>query len=166
PRKPVIVPPKLLYTPPVRPLPVAATSTAEPTAEPDAPTGDAATGEQAMASEVLLKVTIAKDGSVSDAEVVTSGGPELDARALSDVKQFVFTPAQRDGVAIPAVISYLYRLDAPAVTNEGAEGAVTELEPAATTGMLEGRLLIAGPEVPLAGTLVRITDSVGAVREA
>lgn len=165
PRKPVIVPPKLLYTPPVRPLPVAATSTAEPTAEPDAPTGDAATGEQTAASEVLLKVTISKDGAVSDAEVVTSGGPELDARALSDVKQFVFTPAQRDGVAIPAVISYLYRLDAVEGTDDGV-GVATELEPAANTGILEGRLLIAGPDVPLAGTLVRITDSVGAVREA
>src|SRR5690606_1700249 len=163
PRKPVIVPPKLLYTPPVRPLPVAATSTAEPTAEPDAPTGDAATGEQTAASEVLLKVTISKDGAVSDAEVVTSGGPELDARALSDVKQFVFTPAQRDGVAIPAVISYLYRLDAVEGTDDGV-GVATELEPAANTGILEGRLLIAGPDVPLAGTLVRITDSVGAVR--
>lgn len=152
PPKPVIVPPKLVYAPEPKPL-----------APPPAPAdGGPVT---AAPSEVLLKVTIAKDGSVSAAEVVTSAGPELDAQALSEAKQFVFTPAQRDGVAIPAAISYLYRANATPGSAQGAAEA-EPVEASATTGILEGRLLIAGPDVPLAGTLIKITDASGAVREA
>lgn len=152
PRKPVIVPPKLLYAP-----------APKPSAPPVSP--DATAAEPQPSPEVLLKVTIAKDGSVDNAEVVTSGGLALDQQALSDAKQFVFTPAQRDGVAIPAAISYLYRVDS-ALSAASEEPSDPALDAAANTGILEGRLVIAGPDVPLAGTLVTITDGAGTVREA
>lgn len=166
PRKPVIVPPKLLYAPLAK-YPKATTPNPAPTNA--APTGDAPADAVPSASppapEVLFKVTIGKDGSVTAAEVVQSAGPEFDAAAREAVERFVFTPAQRDGVAIPVAISYLYRFeDTPAAAEQSAASA--EPEPTATTGVLEGRLLIAGPDIPLAGTLVKVTDSAGVVREA
>lgn len=119
-----------------------------------------------QAAEVLLKVTISRDGAVSDAVVTTSAGAEFDAAAVSAVKRFVFTPAQRDGVAVPVAISYLYRFDTAEAAQGGASQATeTEELSAAAAGILEGRILIAGPDIPLAGTLVKIADAEGSVRE-
>lgn len=144
-RKPVIVPPRLIYAP-----------------EAKYPPEALAAGQKA---EVLFKVTIGKDGTVTEASVVESAGAAFDEAASEAVKRFVFTPTQRDGVAVPVAISYLYKFETdgpidPAATEQGQPEP-----PSATTGMLEGRLLIAGPEVPLAGTVVKLTDAAGAVRE-
>lgn len=143
-QRPVIVPPRLLYAP-----------------EAKYPSEALAAGQKA---EVLFKVTITKEGSVSDVEVVESGGTAFDEAAAAAVRRFVFTPAQRDGVALPVAISYLYKFETDGPVTEVAAAAESEA-PSATTGVLEGRLLIAGPDVPLAGTLVRVTDSAGTVRE-
>jgi TonB family protein len=139
---PVVVPPKLIYTP----------VTVYPEGAPRAP------------AEVLLKVTIAKTGAVTAAEVVTSAGEALDAAAVAAAQQFVFTPAVRDGVPLPAAISYLYKFEpevaapSPALPPSATSG---ELPVATGPGALEGQLLIAGAEVPLSGTLVVIVDASG-----
>lgn len=55
---------------------------------------------------VLLAVTVAPSGKVTDPEVVESAGEPFDSRALELITRFSFTPAQKDGEAIAARIQY------------------------------------------------------------
>lgn len=57
---------------------------------------------------VVLKLTIAIDGSVSDAEVVTAAGQGFDEAAQIAAKQCRFSPALRDGVPVAARILLQY----------------------------------------------------------
>src|SRR5690606_19524587 len=112
-------------------------------------------------ADVLLKVTVGSDGAVSDAEVVESVGDGFDEAATAAVERFVFTPAQRNGRSIAAVTSYLYRFRLPTPAEPEASTdeltASTAPSPVAAVGLLEGRVLVTGPEVPLAGAVVRVT---------
>ena len=62
---------------------------------------------------VTLEVDIGPDGKVMDARVAKSAGEAFDASALAAAKQFVFTPAEIDGVPTAVRISFslefLYR---------------------------------------------------------
>src|SRR5947208_10403583 len=51
---------------------------------------------------VDLELTIAADGTLTDAKVVGSAGDNLDAAALEAVKQFSFDPARKGDKPIPA----------------------------------------------------------------
>ena len=53
---------------------------------------------------VVLTVTVEADGRVGDIAVSASGGPDLDAAAITAVRQWQFTPARQDGAPIPARI--------------------------------------------------------------
>jgi iron complex outermembrane recepter protein len=55
---------------------------------------------ETTSTRVILLVTIAADGSVSDVQVEESGGPAFDVRAISVVRTWRYEPARRDGVAI------------------------------------------------------------------
>ncbi len=57
---------------------------------------------------VKLQVAISATGTVDELAVVESGGPAFDAAALAAVKQFVFSPAEIDGVPAPVKIVYAY----------------------------------------------------------
>ncbi|HYP87782.1 MAG TPA: TonB family protein, partial [Polyangiaceae bacterium] len=59
---------------------------------------------------VALLVTVTKDGTVAEARVAEAGDPALDAAALEVVSHWTFTPATRDGQAIPARIRVLVPL--------------------------------------------------------
>jgi TonB family protein len=61
-----------------------------------------------VTAQVLLSVEIAEDGKVGEVAVVTPAGPDFDAAALAAVKQFVFEPAEVDGVPAPVKIMYRY----------------------------------------------------------
>jgi TonB family protein len=138
------VPPKLVYAPEVR--------------YPD--------GESQVPAEVVLKITVARSGKVSAAEVVSSAGLALDSAAMLATEQFVFTPAMRNGVALPAAITYSYKFQPPSAAPDMSSPPVDgEAGDAVTTGALEGRLLIAGAEVALSGVLVTITDISGKQQE-
>lgn len=123
---------------------------------------DAAYPPQALAAgleaDVVLKLVVGVDGSVQSAEVVEPVGNGFDEAAVAAAQQFVFTPAQRDGQPIAVAIEYVYRFTAPEV-----ETVVQDAAPP-TTGNLEGQVLIAGAEVPLAGATIRI-DAAGAPAE-
>jgi TonB family protein len=62
-----------------------------------------------ITARVVLSIEISETGSVGAVEVVTSAGPDFDAAALAAVRQFVFEPAEQDGVPIPVKIQYAYR---------------------------------------------------------
>ena len=62
---------------------------------------------------VRLYVTVGVDGKVAKVEVAkTSGHKDLDAAALAAVKQFIYTPAKVNGVAVAAkiVVAYPFKL--------------------------------------------------------
>ncbi len=55
-------------------------------------------------SNVVLFVTVEKDGSVSDAKVAESGGDDFDNAALEAVKRWRFAPAIKEGQPVRARI--------------------------------------------------------------
>lgn len=71
---------------------------------------------------VPLRVTVASDGSLVDAEVETSIDATFDAAALAAAKKYVFRPATRDGVPVAAKVRVAVRFQAaqPAVVPPAA----------------------------------------------
>jgi len=69
------------------------------------PEAERAAGRQA---EVVLSIVIGADGTVTEAEIVTSAGADFDAAALAAVRQFVFRPAELDGVPAAVRVEYRY----------------------------------------------------------
>lgn len=70
------------------------------------PPAEKAAGKTAS---VTLRITIAKDGKVTDAVVAESAGQAFDEAAVAAVRQFVFEPAEVNGA--PSAIRILYRYD-------------------------------------------------------
>ena len=58
---------------------------------------------------VVMQLTVAADGSVTDATVTQSGGAAFDPLAVAAARQFTFTPATVDGQATTVRIVYRYR---------------------------------------------------------
>ena len=104
----------LLAAPVVHAQPVAPQAVPPPTAPP-IPTTPALTAPVVIShvdavypenaehkhADVVLRVTIDKDGKVDSVDVLQSGGKELDEAAVVAMRQWVFKPATRDGVADP-----------------------------------------------------------------
>ena len=76
-----------------------------PRLEKSAPAVDPRTGE-APRVDVELELDVDRDGKVTDARVIRSGGDALDAAALESARGFGFVPAMRDGAPIAARIRY------------------------------------------------------------
>jgi TonB family protein len=89
--QPVLVPPALQGEPP-------------PAVYPEGASG---------AASVELELTIDAQGAISDVSVTQSAGAPFDDAALSYARALAFTPAQRDGVAIAAVIAFRVELTPP-----------------------------------------------------
>jgi TonB family protein len=62
-----------------------------------------------LESDVTLRIEVDPGGSVTKAEIIKSGGSGFDEEALKAVKQSRFEPAQRDGQAVAAEFTYVYR---------------------------------------------------------
>ena len=62
-----------------------------------------------LESDVTLRITIDSKGTVTDAEIIKSGGAGFDDEALKAVKQARFEPAQNDGQNVPGEFTYVYR---------------------------------------------------------
>ncbi len=104
--------------------------------------------------EVVLRLTIDEGGGVTDAAVVTSGGPGFDEAAVGAARQFVFSPATRGGVPVPVVLDFSYRFAlAPAP-------AAPEAAPAAESPVrIDGVVRQMGTGRPLADVLVAAGDT-------
>src|SRR6187402_4014725 len=59
-----------------------------------------------LQADVLLKLTVDREGNVTKAEVSTPVGNGFDEAAKAAALKFKFTPATRDGAPIPVVIPY------------------------------------------------------------
>jgi TonB family protein len=80
---------------------------------------------------VGLEITIGTDGRVTNASVVESANPELDAAALDAVKQFEFEPARRGDqpVAVTIRYRYVFAKATPEPATESEKPALPEPEP-------------------------------------
>ncbi len=97
--------------------------------------------------EVLLRLNIDEQGSVTAAEVVKSGGEAFDPLALEATKKFTFEPATRDGAPIRVRILFKYEFKPPKpVPKEPIENVV-------------GRVYQRWEKRPLAGVKVEIVGS-------
>ena len=62
-----------------------------------------------LESDVILRIEVDPQGTVTKAEIIKSGGGGFDEEALKAVKQSRFEPAQRDGQNVPAEFTFVYR---------------------------------------------------------
>ncbi|MBM4358242.1 MAG: TonB-dependent receptor [Deltaproteobacteria bacterium] len=95
---------------------------------------------------VRLKVTIDAAGSVVGASVVEGLGYGLDESALAAAKKLTFIPAKRNGKPFKATITYQFDFTLKE----------KPVEPVRTDGALEGTLLAANDEAPIASATVRV----------
>src|SRR5438132_4701721 len=79
--------------------------------------------------KVVVRVTVATDGTVVDPEIVESGGPAFDAAVLDAVRRWKFRPALRGDVPVPSRIRIPFLFVPPA-----AAGAAASLD-AGVTGL-------------------------------
>ncbi len=101
--------------------------------------------------DVILKLTIDKDGNVTEAEVLEPAGHGFDEAARQAALKFKFKPATRDGVPLAVKIPYRYRFAFKPVT------PAQVAPPTPTTGEIGGTLKVDGDESPLAGATVVVT---------
>lgn len=119
----------------------------------DAPYPKAAE-EAGLTADVLLKLRVEADGTVSEVEVMEPAGHGFDEAATEAARKFIFSPARVNGRAVPVKIPFRYSFTL-------SEHEVEAPEPAPTTGDLVGRLQIAGADVPLAGASIELEDAQG-----
>jgi TonB family protein len=115
---------------------------------------------QGLSARVQLELVIAVDGSVTEAKVVKAAGHGFDESALTAAHQLKFKPAARNGTPVPARVSFEYVFEWRAPNAPAAEIAAAgppELGPA----HLEGRVLNADDDNPLAGVEILATDAAG-----
>src|SRR6187551_3437766 len=112
-----------------------------------------------LQADVLLKLTVDREGNVTKADVPTPVGNGFDEAAKGAALKFKFTPATRDGVPIPVVIPYRYSF-----TLTPKPVAETP-PPAPTTGNLLGGVRLAESNNALAGATVTVTLADGTQRQ-
>ncbi|HEY6080378.1 MAG TPA: TonB-dependent receptor [Polyangiaceae bacterium] len=102
--------------------------------------------EQAgLEGNVVLKLTVDKQGNVTAAEVLEPAGHGFDEAAQAAALKFKFKPATRDGVPFAVKIKYGYAFTLKEVVAPA---------PPPTSGELGGKLFIGGSKAPLAGAEV------------
>jgi TonB family protein len=104
--------------------------------------------------DVLL--TLDETGAVSDVELVESAGDQADAAVLSAASRLLFSPAMRDGVAVPARIRFRF----VAVTDELEPDASDASDASDTPADPAGR---PASESAQATQAVRVTPASGSV---
>ena len=116
--------------------------------------------EKNIQGDVILELTIGKDGAVSEAKAVEGLGHGLDEAAEAAALEFVFEPATRDGKPIPVKIRYKYSFTlTPEETPE--DPANSGEPPPPPPGNIGGVLRIAGTKSPLVGAQIKIKGPEG-----
>ncbi|HKY41187.1 MAG TPA: TonB-dependent receptor [Polyangiaceae bacterium] len=116
---------------------------------------------------VVLKLTVDKEGNVTEATVLEPAGHGFDEAAQAAALKFKFKPATRDGVPFAVKIKYSYDFTLKVVE--------APPPPPPTRGELDGKLLIEDTQTPLVGAEVVLTgpngrelratsDAVGAIK--
>jgi len=122
--------------------------------EPEYPPEALAKG---IEGEVIVKLTIDRDGKVIAASIDTPAGHGFDEAALVAAKRVRFSPARRaDGTPFKAIIRFRVGFTAK------VEPPPRKIPDKPKTGALAGKVLIQGLDEALAGATLRIVDSKGA----
>jgi iron complex outermembrane receptor protein len=95
-------------------------------------------------TDVVLTVTVDADGHVSNVEVTSSGGDDVDQAAELAVRQWTFVPAKRDGRPIASRIRVPFHFAPPAPAPEVIES------PPPTEHELPPQPAVSGPPAPRA----------------
>ncbi len=118
---------------------------------------------QGLEAQVRLLVTISETGAVSEAQVVEPVGHGFDEAALEAVRQFVFSPAEVDGVPAPVQVEYLYHFalaPPPEVPDdagmEAGDAGAGEVD--GPTGLLMGEVVARGSRRRVPAATVRCGD--------
>jgi TonB family protein len=115
---------------------------------------------------VVLELDIDKTGRVTRAAVLEPGGHGFDEAALEAARDLVFEPARwADGTPFSARIRYRYTFTLkPQAPAGAAPGSSTPQEEPERAEPLQGVVLTAGDEAPIAGASVTATDEAGRER--
>src|SRR6266851_1057946 len=108
--------------------------------------------QRGLTAVVQMLVTIAADGSVSDAAVVQPVGDGFDEAALEAVRQFRFSPGEVDGAPSPVQIEYLYHF-----TLEARSPAPAPPPPAQS--VLRGQLISRGSRARVQGAGIHCANA-------
>jgi TonB family protein len=112
---------------------------------------------QGLQADVLLKLTVDKDGRVTEAVVIEPAGHGFDEAARDAALRFRFKPGTRDGQPIAVKIPYKYSF----TLTEVEKPAPVE---APTTGNLTGLIRLSEGDAPVAGADVVVTLPDGSAR--
>jgi TonB family protein len=112
---------------------------------------------QGLEANVVLKLTIDKEGHVTQAEVLEPAGHGFDEAARDAALKFRFKPATRDGQPFAVKIPYRYSFTLTKVEKP-------ELVAAPTTGNLTGLIRLAETDEPVAGADIIVTFPDGSER--
>src|SRR6202158_6299925 len=108
--------------------------------------------QRGLTAVVHMLVTIAADGSVSDAAVVRPVGDGFDEAALDAVRQFRFSPGEVDGAPAPVQVEYLYHFTLEAHREEPPPLPRAQ-------GLLRGQLISRGSRARVPGASVHCANA-------
>ena len=100
-----------------------------------------------ITAHVVLSIEIGDDGKVGNVEVVEGAGDDFDRAAVAAARQFVFTPAESNGQAIPVKITYRYEFT-----------IVTKMVSTGPQVNFDGVVLDRFKKEPLPGVVVKIRE--------
>ncbi|HYZ88210.1 MAG TPA: energy transducer TonB, partial [Myxococcales bacterium] len=83
---------------------------AETKVHPVYPPDELASGKRVT---VLVRVTVGVDGSVSNPEIIESGGPQFDAAVLNAIRQWKFRPAMQGNAPVAVRVRIPFRFAPP-----------------------------------------------------
>lgn len=106
-----------------------------------------------LTADVLLRLRVEADGSVSEVEVLGPAGHGFDEAAVVAARQFKFSPALVNGKPVAVKIPFRYSFT---LSEKLVEQPVTP-----TQGELGGKLQVAGAETPLVGARITLRDAAG-----
>lgn len=116
-------------------------------------------GPEGPLATVRLELTVEADGSVSDALVIEASHEGFGEAAVQAARSLRFRPALVNGQARKVKIGFEYQFEPPESIT--AEPAPTSDAPEVTWGDLEGSVFISGPDKPLPGVDVLVSDPLG-----
>jgi TonB family protein len=106
-----------------------------------------------LTADVLLRLRVEADGSVSEVDVLQPAGHGFDEAAVQAARRFVFSPALVNGKPVAVKIPFKYSFTL-------SEKLVEREQVAPTTGELAGKIQVAGAETPLVGARITLRSSV------
>ncbi|MCB9622581.1 MAG: TonB-dependent receptor [Sandaracinus sp.] len=113
---------------------------------------------EGLEGRVLVAITIAADGAVTDVQVVRPAGNGFDEAAVDAVRRFRFEPARRDGAPVPVRIQYEYVFERR-VPEPPPEPEVPDEPPPPAAGRLEGRVLGREDGAPIRNAEIYVSNA-------